>query len=351
MRMIGHLSARMIGGRPPVELDLDAGLRRGGGDRHRARDQRRAAAPRPLRRRAAPGEPARRHLRPHQRRPPRARARPRALRRAERRARLGRRASGSRTPGPPSGSKLGRAQRETIGDAQPHVRTRDHDRRIARRRRPLRPPDPRHRRLGGSGRRDGARARRARGSRDHAGARPRQGRARRGGRARSGALGRDGRAVRARARVTRERPRLRRPAGRRRRAAARLDRERGRDGVPAGKDARRLRDAVRHEPPRPLRVREPARAAPAARRAEPDRGALVGGPPLLRRGPRGSRLRAHALRSVGRLRPREDRERSVRSRARPAPAGARRARRRGPPGRHPHRARHATWTSRRWQRS
>ena len=72
-------------------------------------------------------------------------------------------------------------------------------------------------------------------------------------------------------------------------AAARADRERGRDGVPAGQDARRLRDAVRHQPPRPLRAREPARAAPAARRAEPDRGALVGGPPLLRRGPRRSR--------------------------------------------------------------
>ena len=53
VRMIGHLSARMIGARPPIELDLDEVFARGRGDAHRARDQRRPAAPRPVRRRAA----------------------------------------------------------------------------------------------------------------------------------------------------------------------------------------------------------------------------------------------------------------------------------------------------------
>ena len=41
VRMIGHLSARMIGGRPPIDLDLDAIARRRRGDRHGPGDQRR----------------------------------------------------------------------------------------------------------------------------------------------------------------------------------------------------------------------------------------------------------------------------------------------------------------------
>ena len=63
-------------------------LRGGRGDRHRARDQRIAAAPRPLRRRAAPRERPRRHVRAHERRPPGARARARALCGAQRGARV-----------------------------------------------------------------------------------------------------------------------------------------------------------------------------------------------------------------------------------------------------------------------
>ena len=80
---------------------------------------------------------------------------------------------------------------------------------------------------------------------------------------------------------------------------------------------------------------------PVARggRRRPGRAALVGGTPLRRRRPRRSRLRAPALRPVGGLRPRQDRQRAVRGRARPAPARPGCPRLRGAPGRHPHRAR------------
>ena len=63
VRMIGHLSARMIGGRPPIDLDYDAGVRRRRGDRHRAGGQRRPAAPGPVGRGAAPRARPQRHLR------------------------------------------------------------------------------------------------------------------------------------------------------------------------------------------------------------------------------------------------------------------------------------------------
>ena len=45
---------------------------------------------------------------------------------------------------------------------------------------------------------------------------------------------------------------------------------------PQGTDRRRVRDAVRDEPPRPLRAREPARAAAGRGRAEPGRRPVVG---------------------------------------------------------------------------
>ena len=79
VRMIGHLSARMIGGRPPIDLDLDAifdaaeetgtALEVNGG----------AAAARHVGRGAAPRARARRHVRAHERRAPGRRARSRAL--------------------------------------------------------------------------------------------------------------------------------------------------------------------------------------------------------------------------------------------------------------------------------
>ena len=90
VRMIGHLSARMIGGRPPIELDLDAILAAAEATGTALEINGAPAAPRPVRRSAAPRARARRHLRADERRAPRARARARALRRAQRRARLGR---------------------------------------------------------------------------------------------------------------------------------------------------------------------------------------------------------------------------------------------------------------------
>ena len=63
--------------------------------------------------------------------------------------------------------------------------------------------------------------------------------------------------------------------------------------TPVRPHRRRLRDPVRHQPPRPLRVRQPHRLADEGRRAagEP----VVGRPPLLRREPRRPELRAHGV--------------------------------------------------------
>jgi hypothetical protein len=84
VRMIGHLSARMIGGRPPIELDLDAVF--AAAEETGTALEVNGALPRStLGRRAAPRADARRHLRAHERRPPRARARAREQRCAQRR--------------------------------------------------------------------------------------------------------------------------------------------------------------------------------------------------------------------------------------------------------------------------
>ena len=63
---------------------------------------------------------------------------------------------------------------------------------------------------------------------------------------------------------------------------------------PVRQDRRRLRDPVRHQPPRPFRAGQPDRRAAEAGRAagEP----VLGRPSLLRRRSRRSELRAHALR-------------------------------------------------------
>ena len=107
-------------------------------------------------------------------------------------------------------------------------------------------------------------------------------------------------------------------------------RQRRDHGLPAGRHRRRLRAAVRHQPPRPLpaRPRAPAPALVATPGAR-GRAAQLGRPPHRRRRPRRPGLRAHALRPVGRLRPVEDGQRPLRGRPRP-PAGRARRRRRSP---------------------
>ena len=88
VRMIGHLSARMIGGRPPIELDLDeifaAAEETGTALEVNGSLPRLDLSVDALRR----AQSARRHLRAHERRPPRARARARELRGAQRGARV-----------------------------------------------------------------------------------------------------------------------------------------------------------------------------------------------------------------------------------------------------------------------
>ena len=108
--------------------------------------------------------------------------------------------------------------------------------------------------------------------------------------------------------------------GRRGQALRPGDRQRRRHGHAQGQDRRRLRDPVRHQPPGPLRAGQPDRLAAEARLAagEP----VLGRPPLLRRRPRRSELRAHALRRVRRLWPLEDRQHPVRRRVRPPAQGA-----------------------------
>ena len=80
------------------------------------------------------------------------------------------------------------------------------------------------------------------------------------------------------------RPRLGGGGGRQRRQLARPPRrphgQRRRDGPPQpGGDEAGLRDAVRHEPPRPLRPHRSAPAAPARRRGSARGGGVVDGPP------------------------------------------------------------------------
>ena len=82
-------------------------------------------------------------------------------------------------------------------------------------------------------------------------------RAERGERRRAGA-------GRARPRLARQRARLRRRAARRRQAVRRDHRQRRRHGDAVGPHRRRLRDPVRHQPPRPFRVRQPHRLADQA---------------------------------------------------------------------------------------
>jgi DNA polymerase (family X) len=55
---IGHLTGRMLGRRPGIELDARTGARRGRGDRHRDRDQRLAAPSRRARDRDPGGDRA-----------------------------------------------------------------------------------------------------------------------------------------------------------------------------------------------------------------------------------------------------------------------------------------------------
>ncbi len=96
-----------------------------------------------------------------------------------------------------------------------------------------------------------------------------------------------------RPRLARQRARLRRRAGRRRQAVRSRHRQRRRHGLPEGPDGRRLRNPVRHQPPRPFRPGQPHRLAAEARGAAGQ--SLLGGPPLFRRRPRRPEFRAHAL--------------------------------------------------------
>ena len=68
---------------------------------------------------------------------------------------------------------------------------------------------------------------------------------------------------------------------------------------------------------------------------------VLGRPPLFRRRPRRSELRANALRPDRRLWPLQDRQHPVRRRVRPAPQGRRHPRHSGPSRRHPDRTRAA----------
>ena len=122
--------------------------------------------------------------------------------------------------------------------------------------------------------------------------------------------------------------------------------------TPVRQDRRRLRDPVRHQPPRPFRAGQPHRPLMQAG------GRLVNlssaGPPLRRRRPRRPELRDARPTTVGRLWPLEDRQHPVRGRVRPAPQGPRRARDGGASRRHPDRARppyDAERRSRRWSTS
>ncbi len=147
---------------------------------------------------------------------------------------------------------------------------------------------------------------------------PRRRARRDGGRARprSRRPPRPARGARARSRLTRQRARLRRPLPRRARPARPPHQQRGPDGLPARDDQGRLRAAVRHEPPRALPPRHVAHAGARRRGSVPTRVADVAGTRRVRRRPRGLRVRAHALRRVGRLRAIEDRQRPVRRRLR-----------------------------------
>ena len=64
---------------------------------------------------------------------------------------------------------------------------------------------------------------------------------------------------RTRSRLARQRARLRRRSGRRRQAFRCRHRQRRRHGDAEGADGRRLRDPVRHQPPRPFRAGQPHR--------------------------------------------------------------------------------------------
>ena len=137
---------------------------------------------------------------------------------------------------------------------------------------------------------------------------------------------------RARPRRPRQRRRVR-AARARRAAAASTSSSTTRDhGVP--RDPRRagLGGAVRHQPPRPLRAREPAVAAAGGRRRRARRRAVLDRAQALADPLRRPAVRAR-LREVGGLRPGEDRQQPVRRPARRARPGRRRARVRGAPRR------------------
>ncbi|CAK7285841.1 hypothetical protein SGPA1_40101 [Streptomyces misionensis JCM 4497] len=117
-------------------------------------------------------------------------------------------------------------------------------------------------------------------------------------------------------------------------AAAHPGPQRRRDGVAAPADEGGLGDAVRHQPPRPLRPRDrPARRPDSSPRRTRGRRQL--GRPRQRRRPlRRHQLRAAPLRPVGGLQPVQDRQRPVRGRGGP-PLGVRSDRRQRPqPGPH-----------------
>ena len=191
-----------------------------------------------------------------------------------------------------------------------------------------------HRHLGRTRGRDGSRRGRPRCHRGRGRPRPGQ-----GPRATSMTVGRHrGRPVPGRPGLAGVDPGLHRHLLRRRpRPDRRADRQRRHHGLPAGHHRRRVRAAVRHQPPRPLRAGQPADAAAAHRLAGPGGHALVRRPPPQRREPRRPRVRAHALRRLGGLRPGQDGQRPVRGRARPAAARSRAAGRRRPSRRHHHR--------------
>ena len=103
---------------------------------------------------------------------------------------------------------------------------------------------------------------------------------------------------------------------RRPRRLRRADRQRRGDGLPAGPDRRRLRDPVRHQPPRPLHARQPAGAAPAPTAAawSASRRPATGSATSTSTTRTSS---TDAVRRVGRLRAVEDGQRPLRRRARP----------------------------------
>ena len=118
------------------------------------------------------------------------------------------------------------------------------------------------------------------------------------------------------------------------RAASPLDQQRRGDGAArADADPGRLGDAVRDQPPRPLRARGWASRLAYRRRRRADRVAQLPRSPALTCRLRGHQLQLPPVRPVARLRPVEDRQRPVRGRGDAALGRRRHHGQRGAPGR------------------